>query len=183
MPAIRQEAKVKTVTYASLAEKAKEVKDDKMCAVIALAAITGLDYELAHAALAFEGRDTGNSTHVIQIENALAKLGFEVKTRDRFDFIRSYHGFHAEVLKNVTTHHPERFPAVWKDGKKYLFFTKNHVAAVVDGVNHDWTKGEAKRVQTIWEVTAVQTPEPEVAPKAPQKRATRNRSKKSTETV
>lgn len=181
MPAIRQEAKVKTEQYVSLAEKAKEVKDDKMCAVIALAAITGLDYELAHAALAYEGRETGNGTQTVQIESALKKLGFEIQTRDRFDFIRRYHGFHADVLKNVTTHHPERFPAVWKDGKKYLFFTKNHVAAIVDGVNHDWTKGEAKRVQTIWEVTAVQTPEPEAQPA--KKPATRNRSKKSAEQV
>jgi hypothetical protein len=178
MPAIRSENRVKTELYVSLNEKAKDIHEEtNHCAVIALAAVTGLDYELAHAALAFEGRKTGEATHFSMIEAALEKLGYKLEGQNIRGFIERYHGFHADVLKNVTTHHPERFPAVWKDGQNYLFFTTKHVAAIVDGVNHDWTKGTAKRVKSIYRVVAIETEQP-----APKKKAA-PRAKKVTAEV
>ena len=54
--------------------------------------------------------------------------------------------------QNITTHHPEKYNKVWKDGKKYIFSTARHVAAVIDGVNHDWTVGRSLRVQDVYQV-------------------------------
>ena len=65
--------------------------------------------------------------------------------------IARYPGAH-KALRNVTTHHPERFSDVWRDGKTYLMYTRGHVLAIVNGVNHDWTRGRAKRCKALYEV-------------------------------
>jgi hypothetical protein len=55
-------------------------------------------------------------------------------------------------LKGITSHHPARFPKVWKDGKRYLAYTSKHAFAIVDGVTQDWSARTALRVTGMFEI-------------------------------
>lgn len=124
------------------------------CAVRAVAAATSRPYDEVHALFKVEGRRDAARTPTSITWAVLKQLGFRTERRSDSDFIAQYPGSHATALKSVTTHHPDRFPAVWKNGKTYLMFTPGHVLAIVNGVNHDWTRGRALRAKAIYEVVA-----------------------------
>lgn len=142
----------KSELHASLIAASMSVNESNDCAVRAVAAVTGVDYATVHNMMAEQGRKNKRGTPWEILWDVLDQLGYAVRTVSPHHFISRYPGSHARVLRSVTTHHPDRFPAVWKDGKRYLFNTRAHVLAVVDGVNHDWTRGRAKRALRIWEV-------------------------------
>jgi hypothetical protein len=123
------------------------------CTVVATAAACGVTYAEAHAALASFGREKGRGLTTKAMLNAIKSLGKSVEFIPSKKFISLYPKGHRDVLKHVTTHHPERFNDVWADGKSYLIFTIDHVAAIVNGVNHDWTKSSAKRAREIYLVS------------------------------
>ena len=114
------------------------------CTVKAIALACGVEYEEAHTALKTFGRKHGCGTSISIMKKTARMLGFEMKYIDQDLFIQQYPGCHKN-LKSVTTHHPERFNKVWKDGHNYILSCTSHVAAVIDGENCDWTKGRAKR--------------------------------------
>jgi len=130
---------------------ASDFSEHRDCAVRAVAVVTGVSYAEAHAALTAAGRAPRRGTYTPTIRSALAALGFEAELQNLQRIIDSYPGAHAQ-LRNVTTHHPERFSKVWRDGRAYLLFTNEHVAGCVDGHVHDWTRGRACRVTMVWEV-------------------------------
>lgn len=74
------------------------------------------------------------------------------KRQDYFGEFIQHHPKAHHVLKGLTTHHPERFNNVWKNGKRYLAFTRGHVAAIIDGTTVDWTKGRAMRIYSLYEI-------------------------------
>lgn len=152
-------AKIATVgkseLYAAHLEQRLEMRERGDCAVRAVAALTDTPYEKVHAMMAAQGRRHGKGTPWDIIWSTLNALGFKAVRRSDYEFIRQYPGSHATALRSVTTHHPDRFPAVWKDGKRYLMSTPRHVLAIIDGVNHDWTRGKACRAKGIWEITKI----------------------------
>jgi len=141
--------------YAAHCAQRNALNERNDCAVRAVAALTETPYEQVHAMMAQVGRKHRRGTHRWTIWSTLRALGFETERCMSTDFIRRYPGSHATALRSVTTHHPDRFPAVWKDGQRYLMFTSGHVVAIVDGVNHDWTRGKAHRAQEIYRVTRI----------------------------
>jgi hypothetical protein len=122
------------------------------CAVRAVAAATGRPYDEIRAMFEAQGRHAGCGTPIWVTWSVLERLGFRAERRDARDFIAQYPGAHAAALKSVTTHHPDRFKSVWANGKTYLMLTPGHILAVVNGVNHDWTRGRALRAIAIYEV-------------------------------
>jgi len=121
------------------------------CSVKAIALAAGVSYNVARDEMAKQGRKPRAGARTHQITSALKALGKQAATVHPANFIKQYPGAHKN-LRNVTTHHPQRFNKVWADGKTYLLYTPTHVLAVVNGVNHDWTVGRAKRVTYICEV-------------------------------
>lgn len=141
-----------TQEYLTLRAASADNNERGDCAVVAVAAVTGVTYEVALQALTAAGRRPRKGTYTRTIHAALQDMGFRVVRMDaRADFIARYPTAH-QCLKSVTTHHPRRFHDVWADGAAYLLYTANHVAAVVNGVNHDWTRGRALRAQQIFRV-------------------------------
>jgi hypothetical protein len=138
--------------YTKIREASAAMGENNDCSVVAIAAACGIPYEKAHAAMAARGRKNGKGAYSPDVEAAVGDLGFETKHIDPQSFINKYPGVH-KGLKSVTTHHMDRFKQVWDDGNSYLLFTARHVGAVVDGVNVDWTKGRAKRVVELIQVT------------------------------
>ena len=145
----------KSEVYAAHVQAAQSKGERGDCAVRAVAALTDTSYEVVHAIMAEKGRKHGRGTPWSTIWATFEELGFKAVKRHVFEFIERYPGTHATALKSVTTHHPDRFPNVWKDGKSYLFCTREHVLAVINGVNHDWTRGKAKRAKYIYEIVSL----------------------------
>lgn len=149
MPAIKKTGAADE--YRALRADSATFNENNDCTVVAIAAVTGVPYAVAHAALAAEGRKNGRGCFKPQQRAALEKLGFKLIRLPVESVLHSYpHPYNQ--LKNVTTHHPERVKGFWADGAKYLFYTRGHVAAIINGVNVDWTKGRAKRVLEIYRV-------------------------------
>lgn len=153
MARIKQEDRQCSAEFKSLQVATARNGEKNDCTVKAIATVTGATYEVAHAALAKHGRENGKGCVQIIQDLALADLGFNIKRVDvRSRFISNYPGIH-KTLKSATTHHMKRFNHVWADGKTYLVYVRAHVAAVVNGVNLDWTVGRAKRVIALYEIT------------------------------
>ena len=142
-----------TETYNALQMVSKSMGEDNDCSVIAIATVCQVSYTQAHETCKKFGRQANGGMFNYDISRAIKSLGFTLTEVKPSDFIRQYPKGHCDVLKNVTTHHPERFNKVWADGETYVVYCKGHVLAVVNGVNHDWTKGKAKLVIGIYKIT------------------------------
>lgn len=143
-----------------LGEDSRALNENKDCTVKALALVCNISYKDAHATMKRLGRKDGRGIPMRRVlKEALAAHGFKSRLVPSYDMIKQYPGCHKN-LQSVTTHHPARFPKVWKDGRNYLFFVARHVAAVIDGRTHDWTEGRAKRCEDIYEITKVELPKP-----------------------
>lgn len=119
------------------------------CAVVALAAACRVPYDEAWVALDKAGRKPGRGTKWKSILQAIDALGFKLRLVEVEQFIQErYPRGHARVLKSITTHHPERFPGAFRKGEAYLALVSSstHIAAIVDGVTADWTRGRPFRV-------------------------------------
>ncbi len=148
----RPKTQGRSEVYATHLAQGRGLNEANDCAVRAVAAATGRPYDEVHALFKTAGRGDARRTPTSITWDVLKQLGFRTEQRFSQHFIAQYPGSHARVLKSVTTHHPDRFPGAWKNGKTYLMFTPGHILAVVDGVNHDWTRGKALRAQIIFEV-------------------------------
>jgi len=137
--------------FVALVSEAVANNEKNDCAVKALAIAAGVSYEVAHATCAAFGRKERHGIRTSNVVPALESLGKKAVRVTQRSFIERYPASH-QVLRSVTTHHPDRFHDVWADGKTYLVFTRGHVLAVVNGVNHDHTRGTARRATEIFEV-------------------------------
>lgn len=142
--------------------------DANDCAVKAVAAACGVEYERVNRLMRDLGRKKGRGTPLDIITKAVHQFGFRIfggtgaatrlETGFGFhphQFIKEYPKPHCNVLKSITTHHPERFPncPMWK-GRTYLALVSGgrHIVCIKDGQAIDWTHGKAKRVQKIFEI-------------------------------
>lgn len=123
------------------------------CTVKALALACDIPYEQAHAEMAATGRKNGRGHYYFSLNKAIQAHGKTLVKIDPEEFIAKYPKPHFN-LKSVTTHHPDRFKKVWKDGNTYLFYTTRmaHVCVIKDGEMIDWTKGRAMRCDSIYRV-------------------------------
>lgn len=156
MAAIKQTEKMRHSDYTAIRQQAAQlpVVENADCAVVAVAAATGVDYKTAHAALEARGRKPRKGTPMDITHAALRDLGFVAVRVDPRNFIDQYPGAHKN-LRSVTTHHPARFGSVWTNGKTYLFRTRGHILTVRNGQNLDHTRGRACRVIVLYEVKRI----------------------------
>jgi len=139
----------------TMTDRSAQSKEKMDCSVRALAIVTGIPYEDARTALADKGRKNRRRTPAQYLLDAVISLGYATRQVDQWkEIILHYPLSHAHKLK-VTSHQPDRFPEAWKNGKTYLMFTRGHVLAIVDGVNHDWSRGRSLRCKALYEVEKV----------------------------
>lgn len=134
----------------------KALSENRDCTVVAVAAACEVSYDVAHDAMTKAGRKPGRGAYVHQTHKAIESFGFKLERINASVFIAQYPKAH-QILRSVTTHHPDRFKKVWKDGHTYLIHCAHHVLTVRDGVNMDWTRGKAMRAVLIYRVTKVAT--------------------------
>lgn len=152
MPTIKSTDRMTTELYKSFQTEAAKLGENNDCTVRAVAAVTGVSYATAHEAMARAGRKNRQGAHISQQHRALRELGFTVIEHRASTVIQTRYPNGGKGYSSITTHHPARLQQVWKDGKRYMFHTRGHVLAVIDGQNHDWTVGMSKRVVWIFEV-------------------------------
>lgn len=150
MPKIK--TSIRTDEFVQLSQQAQAMGEKNDCSVKAVALATGVSYERAHAALAAEGRKSGKGAYTQAILRAIEACGKKHQRMPIDLIIKMYPKGHRDVLKNVTTHHPARFPGVWQDGHTYVMFTKRHVCTIINGTNHDWTNGRAMRAISVYRI-------------------------------
>ena len=152
MPAIKRDQLTETTEFQRLRAETSIHQEDSDCVVKMTALALDIPYRKAHKLCAKYGRKPRKGMYPKDWLKMLKDSGLRLVERDPKHFINRYPGRHATALKGVTTHHPDRFNEVWADGKGYILHCRRHVAYVKDGVNHDWTRGSAKRVIAIYEV-------------------------------
>ena len=148
--------------YAELVKSSSDANETNDCSVKAVALVTGLPYEKAHAALDSLGRKAGKGSYTHDILKAVENLGFMPVEVPLAEIISLYPKPHNK-LKSVTTHHPERFAKVWPKGS-YLLFSSHHVTAIVDGETVDWTLGRSQRALSVYRIAPVVEEPPAEAP-------------------
>lgn len=151
MPAIKRDQFANTDRYKELHKQTVATGEDNDCTVKMFALAARIPYAEALEIAAKYGRKPGKGMYPHQWKRMLKENGVKFCIRKPAHFINRYPKAH-RVLKSVTTHHPDRFKSVWEDGKRYILHCSQHVAYVENGVNHDWTRGRAMRVHTIYEI-------------------------------
>lgn len=155
MPAINKEWYPTTELYNSIQKDSAKVNERNDCTIVAITVATDRPYIEVKAALEAAGKYRHKGCRQqIQIK-ALKALGFKAQEVHPQFFIDQYPEVHKRQLKNVTTHQPDRFPYVFRDGKTYLLYTPSHVTAMINGRVHDWTRGCRKKVVGIFEITPI----------------------------
>ncbi len=137
--------------YLALRNDPAATADRNDCSVVAVAAATGLSYSEVQARYFSLGRKRNKGVYTEVTMAVLRSFGYKCLLVEPLHFICRYPAPHFK-LKSVTTHHPDRFRAVWADANTYLFRTSGHILCVRAGTNCDWTRGRAKRVRQIWKV-------------------------------
>lgn len=154
MARIKKECRSQSDVYKSINSVSKELGEKQDCTVIALTIASGLTYEVVHAMLKNAGRkERGGFRLRYKLDNILPQIGIKATKVDQRTIIDQYPGCHKN-LKSITSHHPDRFNAVWPEGT-YLMFTDGHVLAIKDGVNHDWSKGRALRCEALYKIESL----------------------------
>jgi hypothetical protein len=154
MPAINKEWYPQTKRYNDICAQA-DPKERCDCTIKAIAMVTGTTYDKARTALEANGKKPRCGCKEPVQRKALKELGFKARRVNPQTFIDQYPEVHKRQLKNVTTHQPDRFPHVFRDGKTYLVYVPKHVLAMIDGAVHDWTRGRRKKVTTILEILPI----------------------------
>ncbi len=154
MPAINREWYPQTKRYNAICAAA-DPKERMDCTIKSIALVTGVSYDKARTALEANGRKRRCGCRENVQRKALKALGFKARRINPQTFIDQYPEVHKRQLKHVTTHQPDRFPHVFRDGKTYLVYVPKHVLAMIDGRVHDWTRGRRKQVQTMLEILPI----------------------------
>ena len=134
----------------------KEEGDNNYCAILAIAAMTGVCPKAVRAAVEAAGRKRGCGTYQHQMIKACEALGFKMKAigfQARRDIIAQYPGVHKN-LHHITTHHPRRFSKAWASQPNMLMLTATHAAAYLDGVVVDWSVNTSLRITELYTIVA-----------------------------
>lgn len=124
--------------------------EDNDCSVRAVSAATGEDYKKVLALFNANGRMPRKGTPNELTMRMIVQLGFKWNFVSCESFnppARAARGKHG-----ITSHHPDRFPHMWKGRGNFICWNRKHMWAIVDGVNFDWSRGKALRIYRIIKV-------------------------------
>jgi hypothetical protein len=154
MARIAQTSRTSTELFKQLHAASSATGDNNDCAVKAISVVTGISYEDAQQRLAAKGRKKGERTYFGKTSEVIKDLGYKLERVDLDEKQRQYpkSKVGSYWFKSLTTHHFERFNEVWADGNIYLVQTSGHIAGVINGTIHDWTKGRSFRIITMYRV-------------------------------
>ena len=133
--------------YRALADAEGEDKD---CVPRAVSAATGVPYADVLRLFADQGRKPKSATSIHMMTQVVMNLGYSIVCMNLSHFnppARAARGKHG-----ITSHHPDRFPGMWSDQGRLICWNRDHVWAVVDGLNVDWSRGRSLRISRIYKI-------------------------------
>lgn len=130
-------------TYRHCLAESNSRNETNDCSVTALAITTGIRYDKAHKIMAMMGRKPGkgpacrvNGKRTYKSMHDTMRMAIKVAGRQA-GIPETPQGYTMNTIGERYSH------------GSYLVFTRGHVAAVVDGVVEDWTKGRKHRVTHV----------------------------------
>lgn len=157
MPAIKKiNVKENLKHYPEIASRMVAEGDKNCCSPMAVAMLTGAPHDHVLKRLEEMGRKKGRGTPRLYANKLIAELGFQRKPVDIKAIISKFPRPHCDVLKNLTTHHPRRFPGCLDPNKKYLAHCRGHVLAIIDGQVEDWSVNRSLRIWKLEEIVPVE---------------------------
>ncbi len=149
--------------YEATRKESDKFSETNDCAVTAISIALSVPYSVTHQTLQSVGRKFRCGTYRYQSMDAIVKLGYRIETwkskEIKEEIICHYPEPHTLALR-VTTYHPVRFGSTigWEKVKELskddnigiMIFMKGHVAAMKNGVIHDWSQKSSKWVHEIW---------------------------------
>lgn len=138
--------------YRQTRAQAASTGDNNFCSPVAVSLLTDTPVEVVAAMMEEWGRKKGQGTYNAITNKVLDQLGFKRVRVDLSEVISTYPRPHCDVLKNITTHHPRRFPAAFNKDKRYLAECRGHVLAIVGGEVQDWSINQSLRIITLQEI-------------------------------
>lgn len=148
-----------TPLYRSLRMVSAAHGERRDCSVIALSIALDVSYAQAQRALADAGRVPGRGATDAVWRSAVLRLGFCLERVTMTQIIRTYPK-RGRKARCVTTKHPAMFPAAFADLGPLLFVTRDHMAALRDGVLHDWSSSRSLQCYAIFRPLKLMQPEP-----------------------
>lgn len=141
-----------THRYQMIRGEALNRGEDNECAVRAVAIVADEPFEKVQELFEKRGRQKGDGTPSDITFGVLREdLGYNALWFDPQIIIDRFPGRHSQK-KVLTSHSPDRFPQAWPSGR-FLMFTRGHVLAIVDGINHDWSRRNSLRCNSLYKVT------------------------------
>lgn len=148
--------RIKPVSYCEDYNEAfrqgKAAGDARFCAVSTVVILTGKSYAEISALMEEKGRKHRQGTQQYITDNVLKDLGYDLKRVDIKAIIGRFPKPHCNVLKNLTTHHPRRFPGCIDPTKMYMAHVSGHVLAITGGQVRDWSINRSLRIYKMEEV-------------------------------
>ena len=131
--------------YEALRRDSEDHGENNDCSVIAVAAITGIDYCEAKLKLSEAGRKIGKGVNMLTICDVVNDILRPVGARLGKDATQKQLARHVDDVDlfnndGLTVSWIERRPDLWKG--RWLIGTRGHVLCAIDGVIHDWTAGK-----------------------------------------
>lgn len=121
--------------FTTLLADARRYKDNRCCAVIAVAVVAGVTFKTAQNWLAKLGRRKGRGTPRSITHKALRDHGFTLRRLEKLEKqCRTVRTLEKRAGKNRTL----------------LVHTSRHVLAIAEGKVIDWTAGRLHRIQEIY---------------------------------
>ena len=150
--------------YDGMTEDRKAYNERNDCAVVAVAAATGVDYKTTHATFRRNGRRSRGRTAMSITFKVLKSLGAEVEQvvynqSNSRRYSRTYAqnpGFTNQFRSNTVTTIEGEIQRKDPQGH-YLIRTRGHILAFADGRIQDWTAGRRHRVIEVYRVQPLST--------------------------
>ncbi len=140
---------LKNNRYKSLNAQAKAMQDKNCCGVIAVAVALNSDYKTAYGMCAKVGRKHKSGMYTYEILHALKLAGKTVTKLDKQSILFEVNRPNYKV--KTLTNNNFKMSETYQNGT-YLVFNCDHVAAVKNGVTHDWSVNKAKKVINVYAV-------------------------------
>ena len=128
-------------------EKFKQAKntclinnDDQFCSVMSMMIATDLDYDDCFTALELAGRVKGQGAYTEQTLQALDILNIQHEHISGIDINQHQPNGSRYTMHSIGKLFPEG---------RYLVRVSGHIAAMIDGVVHDWTQKRKHKVTDV----------------------------------
>ena len=133
--------------YEELKAYAEAIGDKNYCSVIAVAVILNLDYKKAYRLCAKYGRQHRKGMYTCDILTLVRENGANAQKVDKDKVLATVDRRNYRV-KTLTINN-FKMSNYYSKGR-YLVFVNGHVAAVRNGITHDWSKNKAKKIQLLF---------------------------------